>query len=104
VAWLDEYAPTCPACRNMYGNRNPPEEPPCITCRVELSEANQAVSAVYMLCRRQYVTAENGRVVGVSIPAIKAIMDIYGVRKQAECLERVLAVFYHFENRRNQGQ
>jgi hypothetical protein len=104
VAWSDEYAPTCPACRDMYGNRNPPQETPCQTCRVELSAANQEVATVYMLCRRQYVTAEEGRIAGLSIPAVKALMDIYGVRNQRECLERVLAVFYYFENKRSQGR
>lgn len=88
----------------MYAERLPPEDPPCVDCRVDLSAANQEVAAIYMMCRRQYVTAEEGRVVGISIPAVKAMMDVYGVRDQKRCLERVTMAFYHFENKRNQGR
>jgi len=88
----------------MYAERLPPEDPPCSSCRVDLSEANREAATVYMMCRRQYVTAEEGRIVGISIPAVKAMMDIYGVVDQRGCLEKVLMAFYHFENRRSLGQ
>jgi hypothetical protein len=87
----------------MYGNRNPPGVPPCDTCRVELLAANREAASIYMTCRRQYVTAEEGRVVGISIAALKAAMDIYGVQDQKECLDKVTRAFFHFENRRNRG-
>ena len=65
-------------------------------------EENKTVAEIYMLCRRQYVTAEEGRVVSISIPAIKITMDLYGVKDQKECLERIIMAFYHFENIRQQ--
>lgn len=100
MEWSDEYLPNCPGCKDIYGNRSPPEEPPCDTCRVELSADNQKVAAVYMMCRHQYVTAEEGRIVGLSIPAIKIMMDLNEVKNQKECLERVIRMFYLFANKK----
>lgn len=47
-----------------------------------------------MLTRGQCVTAENGRVVDVSIPAIKAVLDM--TKKERDCLRKIQKVFHHF--------
>lgn len=70
------------------------EEPPCRFCRVELISGNEEVAAVYMTARRQYVTGEHGRVVDLSIHAVKIVMDLYGIADQRTCLKRVLKTFY----------
>ena len=49
-----------------------------------------------MATRRQYRTAEQGRVVDIDIMAVKTVMDLYGVRDQRECLGKVLMLFHHF--------
>jgi hypothetical protein len=84
----------------MYGRRIPPAEPPCKTCRVELLEENEETAAVYMLTRRQVLTAGPGEPVDISIPAIKIVMDLYGVRDQKRCLNRVRRLFHHFRERK----
>jgi hypothetical protein len=56
------------------------------------------VAAVYMMCRRQFITAEQGRIVDISIPAIKIVMDLRGVKNQADCLSRVRRLFFNLEN------
>lgn len=80
----------------MYGRRNPPAEPPCKTCRVDLLEDNEEVAFIYLLVRRQVVTVGMGKAVDISIPALKVAMDLYGVRDQKACLNRVRTVFHHF--------
>lgn len=47
-----------------------------------------------MTARRQYVTGEYGRVVDISIPAVKIVMDLYQIQDQRRCLEKVLKTFY----------
>jgi hypothetical protein len=47
-----------------------------------------------MMTRRQYVTAEHGRVVDISIPAIKAAMDMLEVKDQKSCLVMVVNLFH----------
>jgi hypothetical protein len=48
-----------------------------------------------MLARNQVVT--NGMaIVDISIPAVKIAMDLYGVKDQRDCLNRVRRLFYHF--------
>jgi hypothetical protein len=49
-----------------------------------------------MLTRRQYVTAETGRIVDISIPAVKIVMDLMGVADQKDCLDGVRSLFFHF--------
>ena len=81
----------------MYGRREPPQEPPCHQCRVDLKPENDIDAAVYMMTRRQVVTAGmSGQIVDISIPAVKIAMDLLGVKDQAACLLRVRKLFHHF--------
>ena len=61
-----------------------------------LFEDNDLDAKVYMLTRRQVVTAGMGQAVDISIPAVKIAMDLYGVKDQAACLNRVRKLFHHF--------
>lgn len=90
----------CDQCRQMYAERKPPETPPCGSCRVELREANEEAALVYSMTRRQYVTAENGRIVDISIPAVKIAMDLFGVVDQKDCLVKVIRLFHYFEKKK----
>jgi len=83
----------------MYAERKPPGTPPCESCRVELKVENEDAAEVYMMTRRQYVTRHNGRydhVVDIDIPAVKTVMDLYGVGDQKTCLLKVRSIFHHF--------
>lgn len=93
----------CDQCRSMYSDRMPPELPPCRTCRVDLMEENEDAARVYMLTRRQYVTADQGQVVDISIPAVRVVMDLFEIKDQKSCLMRVRGLFHHFENERQRG-
>lgn len=66
---------------------------------VQLLDENQAAAAVYMMTRRQVVTAEEGRIVDISIPAVKIAMDLHGVKDQRTCLLRVINTFHHFRGK-----
>jgi hypothetical protein len=62
---------------------------------VMLDEKNAEAAHVYMLARNQVVT--NGMaIVDISIPAVKIAMDLYVVKDQRDCLNRVRRLFYHF--------
>jgi hypothetical protein len=81
----------------MYGRREPPQEPPCRQCRVDLFEENDLAAKVYMMTRRQVVTTgTGGQIVDISIPAVKIVMDLCGVKDQMACLTRVRKLFHHF--------
>ena len=81
----------------MYGRREPPQDPPCQQCRVDLSDENDIDAKVYMMTRRQVVTVGmSGQIVDISIPAVKIAMDILGVKDQMACLNRVRKLFHHF--------
>ncbi len=85
----------------MYAKRTPPGEPPCVTCKEILIEENEEVAKVFMATRGQVITAGKGQIIDISIPAIKIMMDLYGVKNQKECMESVMNIFHHFlkENR-----
>ena len=90
----------CDQCCEMHEERNPPTIPPCRTCKVELLDENEDAATVFMLTRRQVVTADQGQIIDISIPAVKIAMDLNGVKDQKECLLKVRRTFYHFENER----
>ena len=81
----------------VYAGMVPPKEPPCGECRVELAEENEDAAACFMLTRNQYVTAGQGQVVGISIPAVKIVMDLHGVKDQKGCLMKVINLFHHLQ-------
>jgi len=49
-----------------------------------------------METRNQFITAGMGQVVDISIPAIKIVMDLYGIEDQKRCFRKVKAAFHHF--------
>lgn len=71
--------------------------------RVDLLEENEAAGIVFMATRYQFVTAEMGQVVDISIPAIKIVMDLYGVEDQLGCLNKVRKLFHHFIEKRGEN-
>jgi len=71
-----------------------------------LREENEEAAEIFMMVRGQYVTRHNGKhdvVVDISIPAIKAAMDAFGVRDQKGCLQKVRRTFHHFLGDQNEG-
>jgi len=57
-----------------------------------------------MLARRQVITVGAGQVADLSIPAVKIVMDLYRVRDQKACLNRVRRLFHHFREKKDEGQ
>jgi hypothetical protein len=59
-----------------------------------------------MTVRGQYVTRHNGQydaIVDVSVPAIKAAMDVFGVTNQMVCMLKVRKLFHHFLGEQDEG-
>lgn len=88
----------------MYRMRKTPQEPPCHQCKVELMERNEDAAKVYIMTRRQVVTAGMGQAVDISIPAVKIAMELYGVKDQLDCLNMVRRVFHKMEERKDEGR
>ena len=90
----------------MYGNRTPPEDPPCEKCRVELKKDNEQAAFIYRAVRQQIITFHNGQhdiVVDLDYPAVKMVMDLYRVQDQRECFEKVVRTFRHFLRDKKDG-
>ncbi len=78
--------------------------PPCDSCQVDLIEENKEAAQVYMMTRGQYITAGEGNTpVDISILAVKAVMDIYGVKDQKECLGKVRYLWHEMQRRKDGG-
>lgn len=75
----------------------PPKEPPCKTCKVEPLKENEQAGLVYMLVRNQVILSPSGEIVDLNINAVNAVMDIYDVKDKKGCFEKVLRLFYHFQ-------
>jgi len=64
---------------------------------VDLLPENEEAGAVFMMVRGQVISAEIGerrRIVTLSIPAVKDVMDIYGVQDRRGCLGRVMRLWH----------
>jgi len=104
VEWAEgpnhDLRPTCPDCREMYAGKAPPEDPPCDGCLVELMQENREAAAVYMAVRGQVITAGMGRIIDISLPAIKVEMDLQEVVDQRRVKERVVRLFHKLLEKR----
>lgn len=93
----------CDQCKTMHGERNPPTTPPCDDCFVKLQDCNKEIAEVFMITRRQYITAGMGQPVDISIPAVKMVMDMKGMQDQYKNLSIIRRLFHHFLRRDNES-
>jgi hypothetical protein len=54
---------------------------------------NDDALAMYRFCSGQLIIAPMGGAIDINILAVKAVMDLYGIKEQTDCLERVLFIF-----------
>lgn len=94
AVWARDKAPTCPSCRGVYGLKNPPEEPPCETCRVELLDENRDAAKIYQITRGQ-VVAVGEHVIDIDQAALWQAIDHYGIPDPVRCFELVNTAFHH---------
>jgi len=60
-------------------------------------EENRDAAHIYQLCRRQVITAgEANEVIDINYQTVRTMMDLYGVKDQRECFERIISCFHHF--------
>ena len=80
----------CDQCQTMYAERNPPEEPPCETCRVIPMLENAEAFKVYYLTRYQLIISMGG-VIDVNQLAIDAAIARENVR-DPKCFNKVYKI------------
>jgi hypothetical protein len=73
----------------MYGARNPPEEPPCENCRVNVLSDNQEALNVYLTTRSQYIMGFNGPV-AINQMAVWELIDRLEVKDPVNVFHRVI--------------
>ena len=90
----------CEQCQTLWQERSEREgtkhECPCATCKVDLLEENDEAASIYMLCQRQVILNGVGEVIDLKFEAVKAMMDLQGVKNQRECFAKVYKTFHHF--------
>jgi len=91
VEWNDTYGSTCEACRGLYGQRTPPEEPPCDTCRPKFIEENEDAVRIFFLVRHQLIMGPAGPI-DVNHEAIHRAMELYEIKDKRACFEKVLVM------------
>jgi len=85
----------------MYGQRQPPAEPPCQSCKVELSDTNEEAASVYNMTQNQVISVQNV-VVDINHLAIDACMRRLGVRDERTCFNKVVALFHEITKSKKQ--
>ena len=105
MEWCKDYAPQCEACRDIYNRRNPPQEPPCATCKVDLNPNNEDAAAIFQKVKNQVITiGMEGKPVALNYQSVKMVMDLYGVKNQKDCFDKVVKVFsYYLLNREDEN-
>lgn len=85
--------PSCETCRTIYKKRK--VEPPCDTCKEVLLIENEEALKVYLASKDQLIIAQmTGKIIDIDNKAIKVAMDIYKVKDQARCFDKVRAMFH----------
>ena len=87
----------CDRCRETWGRSNPPKEPPCESCRVDLREENEDAARIFNTVQGQVLTRFNGKydvIIDINHLAIWAAIDAYGVRDRVGTFEAVLMLFH----------
>ena len=67
-------------------------------------EENQDAGKVYIMCRNQVITAGMGEVVDLNLQTVKTVMDLYNIKDQRECMEKVTKTFRHYLSKRRDEQ
>lgn len=75
--------------------RNPPEEPPCNTCRVELLEENAEAAKIYLTVQGQVRTVGD-TVIDLDHVALWQAIDRYEVKKPLRVFELINRTFHYF--------
>jgi hypothetical protein len=75
--------------------RNPPEEPPCDTCRVELLEENAEAAKIYLTVQGQVRTVGD-TVIDLDHVALWQAIDRYEVKKPLRVFELINRTFHYF--------
>lgn len=78
--------------------RNPPEEPPCETCRVELLEENAEAAKIYLTVQGQVRTVGD-TVIDLDHLALWQAIDRYEVKKPLRVFELINRTFHYFLSR-----
>lgn len=72
----------------MYENRNPPETPPCETCRVDPVKENEDALNCFFMVQDQYIMAEGGPV-ALNHLAIHEAMRLLKIKDRLKCFRKV---------------
>ena len=81
----------------MFQERNPPQEPPCDTCRVELDRNNQEAVKIYNLVHGQVLLrfdGERDHIVDLNHLALWKMIEMYRIKNPAEVFERIYRTFH----------
>lgn len=75
--------------------RNPPEDPPCDTCRVDLLEENAEAAKIYLTVQGQVRTVGD-TVIDLDHVALWQAIDRYEVKKPLRVFELINRTFHYF--------
>ena len=75
----------------MYADRNPPQDQPCGSCRVELMPENADAYGIFRTVRYQFIMGFSGPV-DINHSAIHEAMRLYGIEDKKKCFEKVLTL------------
>jgi hypothetical protein len=88
---MTEQAHKCDGCTQLYGMRNPPEDPPCETCKETPLKENENAIRIFAIVRHQFIVGMGGPI-DVNHLSIHEAMRLYGIKNKKECFEKVLTL------------
>lgn len=83
----------------MYARRDPPEDPPCGSCREVLLPENDDAGEVFSMVRNQVISIGES-VVDINHIAVDAAIQRLGVENASACFHKVVRVFHNVLNDR----
>jgi hypothetical protein len=88
----------CDFCRQSYSERNPPEEPPCDTCKVDLMEENREAAEIFYTIQNQVIVAFD-KVLDLNHLAVDAAMERNRIRDRKAVFDKVIRTFHELRKK-----
>jgi len=86
-----EQQPNCAACKILHGNKTPPQEPPCETCRPDVLAENTDALTIFSLVQGQWIMGPGGPV-DINHLAVWEAIDRYGVKEKTATFGKVVTL------------
>jgi hypothetical protein len=89
--WRVDQQPNCATCKSINAGMEPPQDPPCETCRPVTLEENEEAISLYSVVQNQWIMGPGGPV-DINHVAVWEAIDRCGAQDGSRTFRKILAL------------